>query len=464
MKNKIVVTNFYEFLFILIDVLLVVFSIYVSYVLKFNTLMPPMFNFEPFIKNAPFIVAFYLVFMYIYGLTDTLKQSAGEVIYSVFLTVLMLFVSTIALTYMLARYSYPRTVIAYSAVIQFILLSIWRSFLWKLKRMYYGQKDVLIIGEQNAEHVAVKILTKHSDLYNIKYICSSDFDNIDKLISKVQIVIVCDDVTLQFKDYVMDFCLVNQKNVLVVPTMSDMSLIGSKLNKMDDLPLLKIKPLSLTIEQKVVKRIIDIVLSAVGIAIASPIMLAVAVIIKISDGGNIFYKQERVTEGGRYFNLIKFRSMKMNAEKLSGPVLASEQDPRITKAGRIIRATRIDELPQLINILKGDMSIVGPRPERPFYVNKFKQEISDYKYRTVVKAGLTGLAQVLGKYNTTPEDKVKYDITYIKNYSVVLDLKLIFQTIKILFMKESTEGVMEKVSLEKLIKDKNLDIRIYRKS
>lgn len=464
MKNKIVLTNFYEFLFILIDVLLVVFSIYVSYVLKFNTLMPPMFNFEPFIKNAPFIVAFYLVFMYIYGLTDTLKQSAGEVIYSVFLTVLMLFVSTIALTYMLARYSYPRTVIAYSAVIQFILLSIWRSFLWKLKRMYYGQKDVLIIGEQNAEHVAVKILTKHSDLYNVKYICNSDFDNIDNLISKVQIVIVCDDVTLQFKDYVMDFCLVNQKNVLVVPTMSDMSLIGSKLNKMDDLPLLKIKPLSLTIEQKVVKRIIDIVLSAVGIVIASPIMLAVAVIIKISDGGNIFYKQERVTEGGRYFNLIKFRSMKMNAEKLSGPVLASEQDPRITKAGRIIRATRIDELPQLINILKGDMSIVGPRPERPFYVNKFKQEISDYKYRTVVKAGLTGLAQVLGKYNTTPEDKVKYDITYIKNYSVVLDLKLIFQTIKILFMKESTEGVMEKVSLEKLIKDKNLDIRIYRKS
>jgi lipopolysaccharide/colanic/teichoic acid biosynthesis glycosyltransferase len=130
--------------------------------------------------------------------------------------------------------------------------------------------------------------------------------------------------------------------------------------------------------------------------------------------------------------------------------------------GRIIRATRMDELPQLLNILKGDMSIVGPRPERPFYVDKFEREIPDYKYRTVVKAGLTGLAQVLGKYNTTPEDKVRYDIMYIKNYSILLDIKLIFQTIKIIFLKESTEGVREDISLEEMIKNRELDIKIYK--
>lgn len=464
MKNKVVSTNFYEFMFIFFDVILVVFSIYLSYVIKFNTLTPPAVNFEPFIKTVPFTIIFYLIFMYIYGLADTIKQSIGEIIYSVFLTVIMLFISTTALTYFLARYSYPRTVIGYSAIIQLIFLSIWRSFLWKLKRLYYGKKDVLIIGEQNAEHVAEKILLKHSDLYNIKYICSSNFEDINNLIYKVQIVIVCDDVTLQCKEHVMDYCLAEQKNVLVVPTMSDLALIGSKLNKMDDLPLMKVKQLSLTIEQKVIKRLIDIVLSLMGIVIAAPIMIIIAAIIKISDRGNIFYKQERVTEGGRRFYLIKFRSMKMNAEKISGPVLASEQDPRITKVGKVIRATRIDELPQLLNILKGDMSIVGPRPERPFYVDKFEQEISDYKFRTAVKAGLTGLAQVLGKYNTTPEDKVKYDITYIKNYSVVFDLKLIFQTIKIIFMKESTEGIKEEVGLEKLIRDRKLDIKIYKKS
>ncbi|MDF2884534.1 MAG: exopolysaccharide biosynthesis polyprenyl glycosylphosphotransferase, partial [Clostridiaceae bacterium] len=113
-------------------------------------------------------------------------------------------------------------------------------------------------------------------------------------------------------------------------------------------------------------------------------------------------------------------------------------------------------------ILKGDMSIVGPRPERPFYVDKFEREIPDYKYRTVVKAGLTGLAQVLGKYNTTPEDKVRYDIMYIKNYSILLDIKLIFQTIKIIFLKESTEGVKEDISLEEMIKNRELDIKIYK--
>lgn len=464
MKEKKVLTNVFEFIFIAVDIFLILLAIYLSYAIRFNTLYPPRFNYDPFIKTAPFTIIFYLIFMYIYGLADLIKQSVGEIIYSAFLTVIMLFISTTAVAYFLGSYSYPRTVIAYSAVIQFVLLSVWKSFLWWMKRSSFGVKDVLIIGNENAEHVAKKILLKHSDLYNIKYICNSYLDDIDKLIDKIEIVIICDDVSLECKNYVMDICLTEQKSVLIVPTMSDLALIGSKLNKIDDLPLLKVKALSLTIEQKVVKRVLDILLAAVGIVIASPIMILVSVIIKISDGGNIFYTQVRVTENGRQFKLIKFRSMKMNAEKLSGPVLASEQDPRITRVGRIIRATRIDELPQLINILKGDMSVVGPRPERPFYVDKFEKEISDYKYRTVVKAGLTGLAQILGKYNTTPEDKVKYDITYIKNYSIILDLKLIFQTVKIIFMKESTEGIKEDVSLETLIKDKDLDIRIYKKS
>lgn len=463
MKEKKGLTNIYELVFIVVDILLILLAIYFSYVIKFNTFYPPKFNYDPFIKTAPFTIVLFLIFMYIYGLADLIKQSIGEIIYSVLLTVIMLFISTTALTYFMAEYSYPRAVIAYSAVIQFVLLSGWKIFLWKIKRRVYKKKDVLIVGKENAEHVAKKILLKYCELYNVKYI-SNSYDNteIENLVNKIQFVIICDDVPLEYKNYVLDICLIEQKDALVVPTMSDLVLIGSKLSKIDDLPLLKVKPLRLTIEQKAIKRVLDILLSVLGIIVTLPVTMITVLFIKLTDGGSIFYTQERVTEGGKRFNLIKFRSMKMNAEKLSGPVLASKQDPRITEVGKIIRATRIDELPQLINILKGDMSIVGPRPERPFYVEKFEKEISDYKYRTIVKAGLTGLAQVLGKYNTTPEDKVRYDIMYIKNYSIILDLKLIFQTIKIIFMKESSEGIKEEISLSELIKKKGLNIKVYK--
>jgi exopolysaccharide biosynthesis polyprenyl glycosylphosphotransferase len=402
--------------------------------------------------------------MYIYGLADLIKQSVGEIVYSVTLTIIMLSISTMALTFFFRGFSYPRSVVVYGSVIQIIVLSIWKSFVWKVKRKLFGEKDVIIIGDENAEHVAKKIILKHSDLYNIKYICNQSYADIINLINDVDIVILCDDITSEFKDYILDICLVDQKSVLIVPAMSDLALFGSKLNKVDDLPLLKAKPLCLTAEEKAMKRLLDLIVAMVGIIIALPFMIIVSIFIKISDGGNIFYSQNRVTEGGKTFELIKFRSMKMNAEKLSGPVLATDKDPRITKVGSIIRATRLDELPQLFNVLKGDMSIVGPRPERPYYVDIFEKEIPDYKYRTTVKAGLTGLAQVMGKYNTKPEDKVRYDILYIKNYSIVFDIKLIFQTFKILFMKESTEGVKEDDNLSDIINEKKLDIKIIKKS
>jgi lipopolysaccharide/colanic/teichoic acid biosynthesis glycosyltransferase len=159
------------------------------------------------------------------------------------------------------------------------------------------------------------------------------------------------------------------------------------------------------------------------------------------DGGPVLYVQERLTKGRKTFKIYKFRTMVPNAEKLSGPVFAGEKDPRITKIGKFMRTVRLDEIPQLINILTGDMSIVGPRPERPFFAKQFEKDIPEYRYRLKVKAGLTGLAQVEGKYNTTVEDKLRYDLIYINNYSLLRDILIMLQTIKILFMKSSTEGV-----------------------
>lgn len=192
-----------------------------------------------------------------------------------------------------------------------------------------------------------------------------------------------------------------------------------------------------------VKRLVDIVFSALGLLISSPLFLIFAAAIKMTDGGPVFYKQERLTMGGKVFWIYKFRTMIQDAEKYDGPRLAGEKDDRILPVGHILRRTRLDELPQLINILKGEMSLVGPRPERPELAEIITEHIPEFTYRLKVKAGLTGYAQIYGKYNTTAYDKLKLDLTYIRNYSLILDFKLMLMTPKIMLMKESTEGVSE---------------------
>ena len=195
------------------------------------------------------------------------------------------------------------------------------------------------------------------------------------------------------------------------------------------------------IEQRVVKRLIDIVCAVILLVIAFPFMFLTAIAIKLYDGGPVLYKQIRCTRDSREFYILKFRSMRVDAEKDGVARLAAKNDSRITPIGKFIRAVRIDELPQLLNILKGDMSFIGPRPERPEIIAEYMQTMPEFAFRMKVKAGLAGYAQVYGKYNTTPYDKLKLDLTYIENYSVWLDLKLMLLTLKILVKPESTEGV-----------------------
>ena len=200
----------------------------------------------------------------------------------------------------------------------------------------------------------------------------------------------------------------------------------------------------LTAEQRVLKRILDIAVAVTALIILSPVMLITAVMIKLDSKGPVLYSQERVGLYGKTFFVHKFRSMKQDAEAKCGPVLAAEGDPRITKFGRFMRATRLDELPQLFNVLKGEMSIVGPRPERPFFVKQFIAQKPEYDYRHNVKPGITGLAQIAGKYNTSAYDKLIYDLLYIQDVSVKTDLMIMLQTFKVLLTKSSTEGVQGK--------------------
>ena len=253
--------------------------------------------------------------------------------------------------------------------------------------------------------------------------------------------VVLGDISVQDRGPLLKFCYGKSIRVYLLPKITDVILTGAEELHVFDTPLLLTREYSLTVEQCFFKRMIDILGSLILIVPAAPIMLITAIVIKLYDGGPVLYKQVRCTKDQREFYIMKFRSMRTDAEKDGVARLAQKNDDRITPIGKFIRKCRIDELPQLFNILKGDMSFIGPRPERPEIIAQYLEVMPEFALRMKVKAGLAGFAQIYGKYNTTPYDKLKLDLTYIQNYSIWMDLKLMLLTIKILFWPDSTEGV-----------------------
>ena len=300
----------------------------------------------------------------------------------------------------------------------------------------YGESHYNLIGKLNNVRDLSMSVVKTIDLKDI------DYEKIDDLLKGVDGVVTL-DVHHENKKKIFKACYARQLLIYDVPSITDMLLASSDILHIVDSPILKINKFGPSQIERVIKRIIDILGSFILLILTSPVMLIVSIAIKLQDHGDVFYKQVRLTKNEKEFKIIKFRSMIMNAEKNTGVVLAKENDDRITPIGRFIRKTRIDELPQLINILNGDMSFVGPRPERPEIYDEICKTMPEFRYRLVVKAGLTGYAQVFGKYNTSLRDKLLLDLYYIENYSVIDDIKLILLTLKIIFNKESTEGVFD---------------------
>ena len=291
----------------------------------------------------------------------------------------------------------------------------------------------------------MKKIKTRGDRFNIKASMNVDrgWEEITGAIRQFDAVFLC-DIHSPLRNQLVKFCYANGIRSYITPKISDIIIRSSESMHLFDTPLLLSRNTGFSIEQKFVKRIMDIIVSIIALLVTSPIMLVVAAAIKLYDGGPVFFLQERCTIGGKVFMIHKFRSMVEGAEKDGEVIPASEDDKRITPIGRIIRKTRIDELPQFIDILKGDMSVVGPRPERVEHVEQYTKDVPEFAYRLKVKGGLTGYAQVYGKYNTTAYDKLKLDLMYIQNYSFLLDLRLIIMTAKIIFVKESTEGFEDK--------------------
>jgi exopolysaccharide biosynthesis polyprenyl glycosylphosphotransferase len=302
----------------------------------------------------------------------------------------------------------------------------------------------LIYDNEQAKENGITIVNKLTwrfILQNEKRVHEDVFETIEYImLSNPEAIMLC-GLHSTPRNAILKFCATKNIPVYIRPNIGDYLIGDAKEIQMANLPVKVYEKSEKDFVYLFIKRLFDIILSLIGMIVASPIMLITAIAIKLYDGGPVLYKQVRLTKEKKEFYIYKFRSMKMDAEADGKARLASIADDRITPVGKFIRATRIDEIPQIICILKGEMSIVGPRPERPELCAVYEKEMPEFTLRTEVKAGLTGYAQVYGKYNTEPYDKLQMDLMYISNQSLITDFKIILATIKVLFIPESTEGV-----------------------
>jgi len=328
-------------------------------------------------------------------------------------------------------------------VVQAVLVTIISYLFMTLYYKVFPPYKVLNIKGNHENNLAFKFASRN-DKYNVAGEISFDADiaEIDKMVDDYDAILI-NDVPSEKRNRILKICFAKGKRVYITPKISDIIIRSADTLAVFDTPLLLANNSTLNITERVIKRAFDIFLSAFGLIILSPLMILISLAIFIYDRGPVFYRQTRYTKNGKTFRILKFRSMIPNAEKDGVARLAAEKDDRITPVGKFIRATRLDELPQFFNILSGDMSFVGPRPERPEIADEYEKELPEFAFRLRVKAGLTGYAQIFGKYNTTSYDKLKLDMIYVENCSLMMDLKLLLLTLKVIFMKESTEGLEE---------------------
>lgn len=404
----------------------------------------------PFYNNGNYLlvliyVSIYFLFSKIYGGFRIGEYRIIELLYAAFLADLFTMMIIYGIVGLIERKFLP----AKEYLVLFLLNYVFSAIIsYIANRIYvkkYTAERTLIIGSKEDQDSLYLKLKTRPHLIDIRD--KTDFidyeSSLENVISKLKnynsvFVDIVDDVK---RNAIISYAYTNNINIYLVPTLSSVLVKNSEFIHLFDVSIIKIESeRNISFFTNIIKRAVDILLSLLGIIISLPILACVFIAIKIEDQGPFIYKQNRLTKNGKEFEVLKIRSMCINAESNGVAVLAKENDDRITKIGNIIRRFRLDEIPQLINILKGDMSFVGPRPERPEIYDQYELSLPNFKTRLKVKAGLSGYAQVFGKYNTPFKDKLMMDIEYINSYSILLDLKIMLMTVKILFMKESTEG------------------------
>lgn len=443
----------FRLVLILVDLAIINIGYILSFILRFQGELP-LYNISSYYTTWPLLTISALVLMYFYRLYGSYRWRWMEIFAGILCVVFLQAVFGMAVSYLLGGFSFPRTVFIISPIIQLVLLSIWRRLAWNWERFLLEKRRVVVVGKlEDAGHLADKLEENAGNVIQVIGLlvdnASTDLPAGDRrILGDVDYfcecldayhpdqVFVCGSLSQEDKAEVLYACVARETSVFLVPDFYEILITQARLDQVDDVPVFAVGRLQIPPESLIFKRLLDVVFSILGILITQPVLLLAALAIKLDSPGPVLYIQKRMTVQGKLFRLYKLRTMVNNAEAATGPVLSNNGDPRVTRVGRVLRALRIDEIPQLFNVLKGDMSLVGPRPERPIFVDQLMSEVPEYVYRMNVKSGITGLAQIAGKYSTSPENKLKYDLLYTKSYSPARDLAILLQTLKVMLMKD----------------------------
>jgi Undecaprenyl-phosphate glucose phosphotransferase len=452
-------SKFFESLLLLMDWATLSVSWVLSYYLRFYSGIIPVYKgippFKAYLALLVFMIPLWGVVFKTFGLYRPRRVSTrfSEVLdigkASTFATLIF-----ISLTFLFRQYEFSRLTFIYFWLINIVFLSltriVFRELLRFLRQKGYNQRYALIVGTEKLGHDLVAKLRKHPELgVQISGFLTNDSNDVGKDIQGIKVLGKYSDVRELIAKRGIDIIFValpfhahNQLkevlewigdetvSIMVLPDLFEFVTLRGSVSEFEGMPLISLRDTPLYGWNIIVKRVLDVVFSSLVIIFTSPVMLVIAILIKLTSSGPVLFKQERMGLDGNTFNMLKFRTMSVDAEEATGPVWAKKDDPRRTKIGKLLRRTSLDELPQFFNVLKGDMSIVGPRPERPVFIENFRSTIPKYMLRHKMKSGITGWAQVSGwRGNTSLEKRIEYDIYYIENWSLNFDLKIIWLTV-----------------------------------
>ncbi len=432
---------------ILVDQLLIAAGYGISLWIKFGTTIPE-HNMAALRDTLPLAAVAGFFLLAVYGAYADRYRPLRDTLVNLAAAVSLLAIGVSALAFFLRGFAFPRSVLVLSPLIHMILLSIWHGFNHMLRRRRRGVFRLLAIG---GPAISQELLAKmERSLLGNRLIslekCLEDAEPMDTsnpAFEGMDGILMLQGTSDSLRREMARYCAKTGMTLLCMPNPEDVLLSGSGLHQFGDVPVLAMEPSGGRQDLQWLKRLFDVLFSAMALLVSLPFQLLTILLVRLSGPGPIFFVQERVTKDGQVFRLIKFRTMVKDAEGRTGPVLSVRNDPRITPVGRFLRKSRLDELPQLWNILKGDMSLVGPRPERPVFVERFEREMPGYRLRHGVRAGLTGMAQVYGNYATTAGDKLVFDLLYIRDWSLLLDMQIILRTVTAVFRRDASEGILE---------------------
>jgi exopolysaccharide biosynthesis polyprenyl glycosylphosphotransferase len=437
-RRRSAATHLFKTTFVLGEILITNLSLIAAFYLIYNPSIATFSqSFSDYLNTSPWLTLALVLYMDLLGMTHFFRRTAIDILLHSFELVFLVMTTSATIAFFFQWFMFPRYVMALGSVLMLVLTILWTYGALRISKLIYAKGRLLVVAtsRKDADRLYAKIRVD-LEVLNLDYLGWTLDQNLPGVyagIDRCTEVMVSPLVPEEHKVPIFQYCASHNRTLYVVPQYSELVLARFRIVRFSDMPTFMVDSRGLSLQQRAIKRTFDLVFAVVFGILSLPVQALTALAVRLDSQGPVLYSQDRLTIHGRVYRVYKFRTMVHDAEQIFGAYQATPDDPRITRVGRFLRATHLDELPQFWNILVGEMSVVGPRSDRPTTVGGFESRIPGYTHRLKVKSGLTGMAQIYGKYDSDPEDKLRFDMMYIKNYSVLLDLQIVLRTIRELF-------------------------------